>query len=166
MADQLAGNDDQRGPCHPESRLEFDGLLHHRTRKAKTLATIPFQFPEALPRSPIGDFFYATTTLDNRGRLGNKSLFRMMPWTSSDRLTISVERRIPVIRRSRSGPFSIHASGFLYMPAAIRHGCALTAGERILLAAAPAQDVVAVYPPQAVAEALWGYGRQIWEHRP
>ncbi|WP_435592111.1 hypothetical protein [Nocardia sp. bgisy118] len=149
-----------------EPVLQFDGLLHTRKRRAKTAGTVPFQFPAELPATPIDELVHATAALDNRGRLGNKSLFRLLSWTSADRLQITVEGQLPVIRRSQSGRSLIRANGYLYLPSAVRRDCNLTAGERVLLAAAPALDVVVVYPLQAVAGALWAYRRHVWERKP
>jgi hypothetical protein len=48
------------------------------------------------------------------------------------------------------GPFGVTRQGHLRLPAALRRGCRIGPGDRVLLAAEPAEGVVVVHPPAAL----------------
>lgn len=58
-----------------------------------------------------------------------------------------------VVRRDSRGVFAVTGQGHLSLPAAVRHWCGIEAGERVLLAADPAANLLVVYPP-AIVDAM------------
>jgi AbrB family looped-hinge helix DNA binding protein len=46
-------------------------------------------------------------------------------------------------RRDPAGMVTLTASGYITIPAALRHHCGLQAGDQVLLAAIPGQDTLA-----------------------
>ena len=48
------------------------------------------------------------------------------------------------------GVFTVTGQGHLHLPAAVRHWCGLTAGDRVLLAANPADGLLVLHPPAAL----------------
>ena len=55
-----------------------------------------------------------------------------------------------MISANRRGVFSVTGQGHLRLPATVRRRCGLAAGDRVLLAAEPAEGLVVVYPPAAL----------------
>jgi integrase/recombinase XerC len=96
---------------------------------------------------------YGTGRIDASGRVGDRSISAALGWGSGDRLTLTAEASMVVVRRDPHGMAILPASRCIVIPAALRRRCGLTAGDLVLLAARPGQDMLAAY-------------RSLWSIRP
>jgi hypothetical protein len=141
--------------------IDFDGLF----RSAPPLRPAPglsHAFPTVLAGTPIGELHCATTTIDPRGRLGDRSSIRILEWEPGQPVSIVADDCVAVVRRANSSRWSVARKGYLHLPARVRHDCHLDPGDRVLVAAAPLRAVLVVFPTSAVAGALWAYRPQLW----
>jgi len=60
------------------------------------------------------------------------------------------------VRRDPGGMVTVPARPYIVIPAALRRRCGLRAGDHVLLAASPSQDMLAAYPFAVVDQAPEG----------
>jgi hypothetical protein len=70
-------------------------------------------------------------------------------WVPGTRLYFRERGGLIVVTDDR-GVFSITSQGHLRLPATVRHWCRLVPGDRVLLAADPAEGHLVVHPPAAL----------------
>lgn len=98
--------------------------------------------------------------LDSRGRVADTGVLRALGWDTSIRLDIREQGGLLLVTRTPQGVFGLTRQGHLRLPAMVRRWCGLEAGDRVLLAADPAQERLVVHPPAAVdAMVGWLHGR-------
>jgi formylmethanofuran dehydrogenase subunit D len=88
---------------------------------------------------------YAIVSMDNRGRLADQSIMAALGWKPGDRVNIGVSLGAVVIQAHDEGVFALNAKAHLFVPASVRRWCALQAGDRVLLAAAPDHGALVVH---------------------
>ena len=71
-----------------------------------------------------------------------------------DRLTLTAEAGVVVIRRDPSGLVTLPPRPCVPIPAALRHRCGLLPGDPVLLTAVPAEDTLTAYSLAVVDQAL------------
>ncbi|GAA3767987.1 hypothetical protein GCM10022379_39720 [Micromonospora maritima] len=86
----------------------------------------------------------------HRQQRQNRTIIRALGWGPGFRLHIREGSGVIVVRLDRQGVFTITGQGHLHLPAAVRHWCGLTAGDRVLLAGHPADGLLVVHPPAAL----------------
>nr|WP_052477725.1 hypothetical protein [Kibdelosporangium sp. MJ126-NF4]CEL13543.1 hypothetical protein [Kibdelosporangium sp. MJ126-NF4]CTQ99228.1 hypothetical protein [Kibdelosporangium sp. MJ126-NF4] len=96
---------------------------------------------------------YATTTIDRRGRLADRSALRALGWLPGRTISITVHRDI-IIVTTGAGPHHLTREGHLRLPAAARHATRLEAGARLLVIASPTHRMLAVYPASTLDKIL------------
>ena len=98
--------------------------------------TLPLAVPPALSRPPAlpGDVVYGLAHVD--------------------RLTLTAEAGVVVIRRDPSGLVTLPPRSCVPIPAALRHRCGLLPGDPVLLTAVPAEDTLTAYSLAVVDQAL------------
>ena len=79
-------------------------------------------------------------------------------WDAGDRLTLTAEAGVVVVRRDPGGMVTVPSRPCVVIPAALRHRCGLRAGDRVLLAALPGEDALAVYSLAVVDQAIRTHG--------
>ncbi len=157
---------DFSGSSRPIARFGFDELYPTGPRTAqRTSHEFPFAFPGAVEITPIGELYCAAGILDSHGRVSNRSALKYLAWDAGQRIGFDGDDQVIVIRCSRRSRWSVGRSGYLFIPAALRHRCNLDPGVRVLLAASQDNDLLVVLPPAVVAAALWAYRPQTW-HKP
>ncbi|MEV0001490.1 AbrB/MazE/SpoVT family DNA-binding domain-containing protein [Micromonospora sp. NPDC050980] len=117
-----------------------------------------------LPSPRAGTMVYGLAAIDNSGRIADRAVIRALGWASGSRLHIREGGGVIVVRLDRQGVFTVSGQGHLHLPAAVRHWCGLTVGDRVFLAASPSEGLLVVHPPAALdamvvaahAEALGG----------
>lgn len=128
----------------------------------------PSQTPTAAPsprlpvaalvdRAPQTTACYAVTAVDSRGRLADRSPLRVLGWPPLSRVSIGTFKGEMIIIRRCDGPDTITGQGHVRLPARIRHLCRLEPGCRVLVAAFPTCDVLAVYTVSALDAMLLAY---------
>ena len=100
---------------------------------------------------------YAIVSVDHRGRFTDQSLVRALGWRPRDRVDIGVSCGAVIIQAHHEGVFALNARGHVPIPAAVRRWCAVGAGDRVLLAAAPERGVLVVHTMAALDAMVVGY---------
>ena len=118
---------------------------------ARTLPlTVPPVRPPALPR----DVVYGLAHVDRSGRVADRTVTGALGWRGGDRLTLTAEAGVVVIRRDPSGLVTLPPRSCVPIPAALRNRCGLLPGDPVLLAAVPAEDTLTAYSLAVVDQAL------------
>ena len=92
-------------------------------------------------------YVYGLAALDDRGRLADRAIMRVLGWSAGLRLDIREAGSVLVVHACPDGEFQVTGQGHLRLPVLIRHRCALEPGDRVLLAADPGQRQLVIYPP-------------------
>jgi len=100
------------------------------------------------PRDPATR--YVVTSVDDRGRLADRSLVRVLDWESQRRFEVSVLREMVIVTARSSGIRLVTRQGYLRLPPFIRRGLGLVAGSRLLLAANLEYDRVVAFTTSAL----------------
>jgi hypothetical protein len=101
---------------------------------ARTLPlTVPPVRPPALPR----DVVYGLAHVDRSGRVADRTVTGALGWCGGDRLTLTAEAGVVVIRRDPSGLVTLPPRSCVPIPAALRHRCGLPSATPRLTAASP-----------------------------
>jgi hypothetical protein len=102
---------------------------------------------------PRSDLFCAVTPMDDRGRLADRTPVHAAGWSPGQLITITATPDHRVIVHA-GGPETITRHGHLRLPARIRHACALSAGDRLLVTVTSTPNLLTVYPMAAVEAVL------------
>jgi len=135
------------------SATRLAGRVHRGARAARRL---PLASPPASP--PPGDVVYGIGRVDASGRVADRAVTCALGWDAGDRLTLTAEAGVVVMRRDPGGMVTVPARPCVVIPAALRHRCGLCAGDRVLLAALPGEDALAVYSLAVVDQAIRAHG--------
>jgi len=103
---------------------------------------------------PAPSLYCAVTPIDDRGRLADRSPIRALEWSPGQPVTISVVRETVVVTSGPNGAESITRQGHLRLPAHVRHLCRITAGDRLLIVAAPGPGVLVGYTTPSLESIL------------
>ncbi|MEU1549279.1 hypothetical protein [Nocardia sp. NPDC005745] len=149
-------------PLRDEAVVGFDNIYGTRA-PANHFAGIHFAFPAATFDTPIGPAHFAIATLDQRGRLSDRSAIRRLDWRPGRILSLSVGEQAAVVSRADEGTSRITPSGYLHLPAGIRNGWSLHSGDRVLLVASLSKRQLVIYPTSVLAAALSLYEPSLWQ---
>ena len=110
---------------------------------------------EPLPHVPYAeDVVYGLGRIDASGRIADRSVTGALGWSGGDRLTLTAEAGVVVVRRDPGGMITMPDRQYVMIPAALRRRCGLRAGDRVLLAALLREDVLTAYPLAFVDQAI------------
>ena len=104
------------------------------------------------------DVVYGTGRIDASGRVTDQTVTCALGWREGDRLTLTAEPGVVIARRDPRGMVTVPARACVAIPAVLRRRCGLRAGDRVLLAAVPGQDMLAAYSFAVVDQALRAHG--------
>jgi len=125
-------------------------------------ALVPARRPAATPGPglPVGRLiaagrstsaWYALTTIDDRGRLADRSLLRVLRWEPGQPVELTVlPAGVVLVASGAPGGHAVNGQGHLRLPAAVRRSCGLEAGDRVLLAADRDRQTVVAYTMAAL----------------
>ena len=82
---------------------------------------------------------YGLGRIDRSGRVADRAVTGALGWRGGDRLTLTAEAGVVVIRRDPGGMVTLPPRSCVPIPAALRRRCGLLAGDPVLLAASPAR---------------------------
>ena len=116
------------------------------------VAVVPV--PPAVPQ----DVLYGFGRIDMAGRVADRAVISALGWRCGDRLTLTAEAGVVTARRDPAGMAAMTAKPYIAIPAALRRRCGLLPGDRVLLAAVPAADILAAYPLAVVDQAIRARG--------
>jgi hypothetical protein len=109
-------------------------------------------------RSVPQDVVYGIARIDASGRVCERAVVTALGWCGGDRLTFTADGGVATARRDPAGMVTLPASGYITIPAALRHRCGLEPGDQVLLAALPGQDALAAYCLAVVDQAIRAHG--------
>src|SRR5262245_31836976 len=90
---------------------------------------------------------YGLAAVDGAGRLADRTVTNALGWQPGDPLNIRVTNGLIIVAAATDGPVAVSNQGRVHLPAAARHACRITAGDRVLLAAGPADGLRLGHPP-------------------
>jgi hypothetical protein len=120
---------------------------------ARTVRMLPLAVPQVPAAAPV-DVIYGMGRLDASGRVADQVISRVLGWQPGDRLTLTGTPNMVTARRDPAGILTLGRKPYMTVPAALRNRCGLRAGDRVLLAATPAENLLAVYPLITVHQAI------------
>ena len=128
-------------------------------QRAKSAAArrLPLASPVPVPSAPE-DVVYGIARIDSSGRICERAVITALGWAGGDLLTFTADAGVVTARRNPDGMVTLPASGYITIPAALRHRCGLEPGDQVLLAALPAQDALAAYCLAVVDQAIRAHG--------
>jgi AbrB family looped-hinge helix DNA binding protein len=115
--------------------------------------SLPLARPVRVPSLPE-DTIYGIGRIDASGRIADQSVITAMGWRSGDLLTLTADAGVVTARRDPGGIVTIPRRGYIAIPAALRLRCGLKPGDRVLVAAAPADETLTAYSLAVVHEAI------------
>jgi hypothetical protein len=118
---------------------------------------LPMAGPAAALSVPAG-VVYGTGRIDASGRVTDQAVSCALGWREGDRLTLTAAPGIVTARRDPRGMITVPARGCIAIPAVLRRRCGLRAGDRVLLAAVPGQEMLAACSFAVVDQALRAHG--------
>ena len=101
---------------------------------------------------------YGFGRIDASGRVADRTTIAALGWRGGDRLTLTAEAGVMIARRDPGGMVTVPARAAIAIPAVLRRRCGLRAGDRVLLAAVPGQDMLAALSFAVVDQALRAHG--------
>lgn len=101
--------------------------------------------------------YVTATVMDDRGRLADRTALKSLGWQPRQPISISTLPSAGILVVRRGGQDSVTPHGHLRLPADIRHGCRLAAGDRLLVIAHPDHDLLVAYNVFAVSAMLTAY---------
>lgn len=129
-----------------------------RVVRSPRIAGLPVpQIPERVHRSSSR---YAFTTVDDRGRLGDRSLVRVLNWPPGTSLKPTVVNDQVIVLSRSAGTAMVTKLGHVRIPAAIRHRCQLHGGDSLLLTISADHDLLVVCTTWALDQVLVAYARR------
>nr|BFE56483.1 hypothetical protein GCM10020063_010090 [Dactylosporangium thailandense] len=109
----------------------------------------------AMPASGAAKMPYCSiTTVDDSGRLADRSTVRLLGWKPGDRLDITVQVGVGRIVATNDGRLSVAARGYVRIPAAARRLLGVDCGDRVLVMIKPEQNALLMYPMATVTSML------------
>ena len=118
---------------------------------------LPLARPVPVPAAPE-DVVYGIGRIDASGRIADRAVISALGWASGDRLTLTADAGVVTARRDPGGMITLPARAYIAIPAALRRRCGLEPGDRVLLAAVPADDILAAYSLAVVDQAIRAHG--------
>jgi hypothetical protein len=130
------------------------GTPHVRPTAVRPL---PMAGPTAALSVPPG-VVYGTGRIDASGRVTDQAVTCALGWREGDRLTLTASPGLVTACRDPRGMVTVPARACLAIPAVLRRRCGLRAGDRVLLAAVPGQDLLAAYSFAVVDQSIRAHG--------
>src|SRR5579862_1527717 len=124
-------------------------------QRARAAASRPLARPV---RSVPENVAYGIARIDASGRICERAIVTALGWAGGDRLTLTAQAGVVTARRHPGGMVTLPASAYITIPAALRHRCGLEPGDQVLLAALPAEDILAAYCLAVVDQAIRAHG--------
>jgi hypothetical protein len=97
---------------------------------------------------------YGSGRIDASGRIADRVIMTALGWRGGERLTLTASAGVMTARRDPGGIVVVPPQPCIVIPAAARSRCGLRTGDRVLLAAQPAQDSLTAYSFSVVDRAL------------
>jgi hypothetical protein len=93
---------------------------------------------------------YGLARVDDRGRVSDRAIIRALGWTGRTQLTIRVEAGRVAVAEVSDGECRLAGRDRVLLPAQLRCTVGIEPGDRVLLAAEPADGLLVVHPPASL----------------
>lgn len=115
--------------------------------------------PVAQLRSPARESktYYVVTSLDRRGRLGDRSAMRILGWDPGHAVAVTLAAGAILVTSRPDSPEVVTRQGHLRLRTSIRHAYRLQPGGRLLVAAYPDADLLVAYTADALDQMVLVY---------
>lgn len=123
---------------------------HRKPRRGGQTNRPPLSLPQ-LPEPSRRDVVFGMSSLDCGGRITARTTLTSLRWTVGDRIRFNIRNGLIVAVVDPRGHRDLGNHGVLLLPVEVRRACRLQAGDRILLAALPAQQRLILHPPATLA---------------
>jgi hypothetical protein len=133
------------------------------TADGRAAARSPLPLVQLIAARSMQESFLAATSVDDRGRLADRTALKELGWRPGTPVAISMIPAAGVLVVRRNGPDVITSQGHLRLPAPIRHGLRLRANDRLLLLALVHDDVLVAYLASALEDMVSAYHAGITE---
>jgi hypothetical protein len=140
--------------------IPASGLGRRRPGKPGAGRPVPLASPPGRP-----EVVYGFGRIDASGRVADRATIAALGWRGGDRLTLTGEAGVMVARRDPGGMVTVPTRPYIVIPAALRSRCGLRAGDHVLLAASPGQDMLAAYSFAVVDQAMRAHAEAPGEGR-
>jgi AbrB family looped-hinge helix DNA binding protein len=130
-----------------------DILASRQRSRSAAARRLPLASPVPVPSLPE-DVVYGIARIDSSGRICERAILTALGWSGGDLLTVTADAGVVTARRDPGGMVTLSASGYITIPAALRHRCGLQSGDQVLLAALPDEDALAAYCLAVVDQAI------------
>jgi bifunctional DNA-binding transcriptional regulator/antitoxin component of YhaV-PrlF toxin-antitoxin module len=130
--------------------------LPHLPRLA-TESVCPLPLPELHNLSRDGSLLYGIGPVDESGRVAGQDIVTAMGWRPGDRIEIITIPQAIILRASPSGLLRVPRRPRVVIPAAVRHLRGMSAGENVLLVAAPDHGLIIVHTLRELDDMLSAY---------
>ncbi|MBB4677250.1 hypothetical protein HNR67_003368 [Crossiella cryophila] len=114
----------------------------------------PMPFPELSALPGDTSMRYGMGTVDASGRVAERTVVRSLSWQQGDRLQLRVVANVLVLRAEPLGQTTVVSGPYVAIPAPVRIRVGIRVGDRVLLAAAPAHEVLLVLTSAVLDVAL------------
>lgn len=135
-------------PVIPPARFQAS-MRPAATPVGALLARPPLPLPGLIERH-TSSAVYGLATLDDRGRLAERTVIRALSWPVRQRLALRETAGLLLLSAAADGVLEVTGQGHLRLPALLRHRYDLQAGDRLLLAADTRARRLIIYPPAAL----------------
>ena len=105
------------------------------------------------------DVVYGFGRIDTSGRVADRVTIAALGWRGGDRLTLTADAGVMIARRDPGGMVTVPTRPRIVIPAALRRRCGLRAGDHVLLAAVPGEDLLAACSVAVVDQAMRAHVR-------
>lgn len=127
---------------------------HRAAGGGRRLPVAAVQAPPAAPQ----DVLYGFGRIDMAARVADRAVISALGWRQGDRLTLTAKAGVVTARRDPAGLITMTAKPYIVIPAALRRRCVLRPGDRVLVAAVPADDMLAAYSLAVVDQTIRAHG--------
>lgn len=107
-----------------------------------------------LPRTLTHGGVLIGVAVSHSGRVRDLTLLDALGWAPGDRTTTDIQDGAILLQRHPTGPHRINNRREAFLPAGARALLGIAANTRVLLAADPTRDILAIYPDTLVAAIL------------
>jgi hypothetical protein len=105
----------------------------------------------------VSSAYYAVSTIDDRGRLADRSPLRILHWAPGLPITLLVLPGAIVVAAQVGGREAVTGHGYLRLPAGLRHALKLKPGDTLLVAAHPDRGLLVAYTMPTLDAMVAGY---------
>jgi hypothetical protein len=139
----------------PEGVIASLALPAARPAPSQPASPLPLTGLHQLPRD--ASMLYDIGRVDGSGRVASNDIINALRWQPGSKLDVILTPRTIVIRASPRGQFRVPQRPCIIIPSHVRRPHDINPGDHVLIAAAPDDGLVIVYPLSALDEMISRY---------